>query len=197
MLHLGAHTGQEAADYARIGLPVVWVEGDPRTFRKLRRNISKFPNQIAAQGLLDESERDVTFWRANNSGASSSVFPLAEDHGYKSIGLEMVGKKKIRSTRLDKLFSEAEISHLSHWVLDLQGSELRALKGAGNLLSIASSLEVEISREPQYDGGVLYPELKDFLMEQGFREIWAEPYFHGIAFFEKSSEIEYIRNLTG
>jgi hypothetical protein len=76
--------------------------------------------------------------------------------------------------------------------LDLQGSELRALKGAGTLLSVASSLEVEISREPQYDGGVLYHELRDFLTEQGFCEIWAEPYFHGIAFFERSQEAENI-----
>ena len=185
VLHLGAHIGQEAAEYSRTGHSVIWVEGDPRTFRKLKRNIKKFPNQIAVKALLDERERDVRFWRANNSGASSSVFPLAQNHGYKSIGLAMVGSRKIRSARLDQLFSESQLSHFNHWVLDLQGSELRALRGAGELLSIASSLEVEISREPQYDGGVLYPELRDFLMERGFREIWAEPYFHGIAFFER------------
>ena len=114
ILHLGAHTGQEAAEYSRNGYSVIWVEGDPRTFRKLKRNIKKFPNQIAVKALLDERERDVRFWRANNSGASSSVFPLAQNHGYESIGLEMVGSRKIRSTRLDQLFSVSQLSPFNH-----------------------------------------------------------------------------------
>ena len=35
VLHLGAHYGQEAAQYAAFGLPVVWVEADPKAHRKL------------------------------------------------------------------------------------------------------------------------------------------------------------------
>ena len=132
VLDLCAHIGQEATEYSRTTHSVIWVEGDPRNFRRLKRNISKFPNQIAGKALPDERERDVRFWRKNNYGASSSVFPLAQNHGYKSIGLAMVGSRKIRSTRLDQLLSGSQLSHFDHWVLGLRGSELRALRWLEN-----------------------------------------------------------------
>ena len=97
----------------------------------------------------------------------------------------MIGRTRIGSSRLVQLFSRSQFSDFNHWVLEPQGSELRVLRGAGELLSNASSLEVEISRQPQYDGGVLYPALREFLTERAFREIWDEPYFRGNAFFER------------
>jgi hypothetical protein len=51
---------------------------------------------------------------------------------------------------------------------DLQGMELAALKGCGDLLSSVSAIHCEVQNFPLYEGAPLYPEVYKWLKQRGF-----------------------------
>ena len=67
-----------------------------------------------------------------------------------------------------------DISEYSHWVVDLQGAELLALKGAENSLKFCKTILIEVSKVDIYDNGVLWLELKNWLIQRGFYPV-SEP----------------------
>lgn len=169
VLHLGAHVGQEAGAYSNQGLPVVWVEGDPKVYERLQEKIAPYANQRAINALLGRENVDlVDFHIASNDGQSSSVYPLANNHGFESIGLQMVESIRLPLVRLDEIIPPDQITAYSHWVVDLQGAELEALIGAGDLIDSCYTMDVEVSTREVYSGGARYHELADFLSEKGF-----------------------------
>ena len=185
VLHIGAHLGQESAKYAEIGTDVLWVEADPETYKLLQHQISVYSNsQKSINALLGEkSHQRVDFYRASNNGQSSSIFKFGEDkfpNVFTSSTIELV------SMRLDDLFSESELAHYDHWVIDVQGAELQVLHGAINSLPSCKSLLVEVSRANHYEGGANYEDLCNFLRRFGFKPLW-EPQegFHGNLLFLK------------
>jgi FkbM family methyltransferase len=185
ILHLGAHVGGEAVEYSKLGIPVVWVEGDPSIYAELEKSIAPLSRHRGLLALLGAEDKDsVKFNLASNNGGSSSLYALEQNHGFEKIGLEMVGSKMLPMKRLDSALDSEQVKGLSHWVVDLQGAELEALKGADSLLDYCQTLEIEVSLRKIYKGGVQYAELKEFLREKGLSPLWnPHPGFHGDHFF--------------
>lgn len=53
VIHIGANEGQEREHYKKYGLQkVLWIEADPEAFKKLKKNISQYKNQIALNYLV-------------------------------------------------------------------------------------------------------------------------------------------------
>ena len=171
VLHIGAHFGQEASEYASKNKKVIWIEAHPDYFQILNKAIERYPNQVAVNALLGDSSKKTQFFVASNEGASSSIFDLALEHGYEKIGLEMTTTVELDMKRLDDILTPDMVEHLTHWVVDVQGAELAVLRGAGELINFAKSMEVEVSTREVYQGGVLYEELNAFLDAQGFRPV--------------------------
>jgi FkbM family methyltransferase len=171
VLHVGAHFGEERDFYHQMKLNVFWVEAVPEFFKKLKNNISTYPDQIAANYLLGNHDKKIVkFYLANNEGSSSSVFKLTKDNGFQ--GLEMNGAIEIEMRRLDKVLKPIQVDSYPNWIIDAQGAELDVLKGAGKLLDQVSSIMVEVSTREIYKGGTNYLELKEFLREFNFIPIW-------------------------
>ena len=84
----------------------------------------------------------------------------------------MTGTLYLDMKRLDKIFNKKKIKDYNHWVIDVQGAELDVFKGAGELLNLPTSIEVEVSTREEYLGGAKYRELKDFLRDFGFLPLW-------------------------
>ena len=184
VLHIGAHFGQEAGEYAAKEKTVIWIEAHPEYFKTLNITIGKYPNQIAVNALLGESSKKTQFFIASNEGASSSIFDLSLEHGYEEIGLKMTTTVELDMKRLDDVLSPDMVKNLSHWVVDVQGAELSVLKGAGELINFAKSMEVEVSTREVYQGGVLFEELNAFLGSQGFEPVHQPlPSWHGDILF--------------
>lgn len=74
----------------------------------------------------------------------------------------------VEVVRLDDWAANAGVEHVDFIWLDLQGYELVALQGAPQLLRSASALHIEVSHLPLFEGGVLYPELREWLGARGF-----------------------------
>jgi FkbM family methyltransferase len=186
VLHLGAHLGQEAGAYSVKKKPVIWVEAIPSIYSRLCKKISTIPNQSAFCALLtDRDGGEYTFHISNNDeGVSSSIYEFGkygngEASLWPDLDLKMTGHITLSSVRLDTLLKENNVnpSEYDMWVMDLQGAELLALKGAGHLLAYCRSLYVEVSLVEVYRGGAMWRELEGFLSGRGFTPLW-QPIWH-------------------
>jgi hypothetical protein len=130
----------------------------------------------------------VPFYRYSNDGASSSIFRETEllRENWKDIGLKETGEVlPLVTRRLDSVLHSLDFSFegMNCLILDIQGSELEALKGTGSSIGNFDFVEVEVSQEEIYSGASLFDEVDDFLSNNGFRRITDIPW-HGDVVYE-------------
>jgi FkbM family methyltransferase len=186
ILHIGAHHGQEALFYERLNLPVLWVEADPNSYAKLKRNVINFPNQTCRNFIAHSiCAVNSEFHIASNNGESSSIFPIAVNDYWE--GLENVGVTYLPAMKVDCAISRAEIEKYSYWVIDVQGAELEVLRGSLKSLKSCRYLNLEVSQGTFYKGGAHYSDLKQFLENLGFFPIWDPSDVHEEIVFHNSN----------
>ncbi len=172
VIHVGASFGQERDIYAGAGLPVIWLEAHPGVFRSLLDNLAiGYSNQKALNYLItDEDDLEYPFNVANNDGMSSSIFPLGEHKDiWPDIGY--VETLCLKSKTLDTALAGEDLAVFDTLVLDVQGAELKALRGATETLKGLKYIRCEAADFPIYEGGALDCQLDDFLAKQGFQRI--------------------------
>ena len=171
VIHIGANTGQERDLYAAFGLDVVWVEPIPWVFEKLQANLAGYPRQRAYNYLLADDEREYDFHIADNEGASSSIWEFS---GHTAMWPDIRYNKTVtlQSITLSSLarLEHIEVERFNSLVLDTQGSELKILKGAGDLLAGFRFIKAEAADFEAYKGCCLVGEIGSFLAGRGFRE---------------------------
>tara|TARA_X000000950_G_scaffold205530_1_gene247234 strand:- start:11574 stop:12299 length:726 start_codon:yes stop_codon:yes gene_type:complete len=192
ILHIGGHRGTEAGVYDWFNKPVVWIEADPYLFDELETNIKKHYNQKAFCVLLgDKNFSNVPFYISNNDGACSSIFEFSDDVKKGKLWKDRVffTKKKIflKMITLDELIKDKKIkiSRFDHWILDIQGAELLALKGGKKSLKFCKSIQIEISKKIYYKGGANWKNIKKFLEKENFKLIEKPKYDHTEVTFER------------
>lgn len=196
VVHVGAHHGQELDDYLALKpRQILWIEADPQTYVELNRRMLSVTSKEtkilwlnAAAGDVDGLE--IPFYRFNNNGASSSFFRGTDllRETWKDIGLKETGETPMLMTRrLDSIFRSIDFQIMgpSILVLDIQGAELAALRGLGDLAQEFNFLEVEVSRESIYEGAPLFAELDSFLQTRGFMKTTDVPW-HGDVVYSNS-----------
>jgi FkbM family methyltransferase len=112
--------------------------------------------------------KTVTTWFDGNRGASS-MFKAngAVDHIEKYIQDEI----KMPCLRLDTFCKENNITNIDAIWMDLQGAEMLALKGLGEVLDTVFIIQTELEINPMYENQCLYNEVNELLVNKGFRQI--------------------------
>jgi FkbM family methyltransferase len=192
VLHLGAHKGQEADIYQWFGKKVIWIEAIPKIFDQLKDNLCFYKNQEAYCLLLGDMDNlKKSFFISNNDSVSSSLFKFSkntlEGKYFSDTKLKIQDEIILEMSKLDSFVKKnnINISEYNHWIVDLQGAELLALKGAENSLKFCDSLLIEVSKVDIYENGVLWPELKDWLMKRNFYPITEPTQDHSDILFRK------------
>lgn len=176
VLHVGANLGQEAAAYHDWGMRRVWwIEADPVVFAKLERNIADYPEQKAILACVSEEDgASVRFNLASNDGASSSALaPDVERCRHEWPGVKFVGSVELPGVRLDTLVNDGTLplADCDLLVLDLQGSELVALRSLGPQLPTFKAVLTEVNLKRMYHGVALLHEVDFFFQRHGFRRV--------------------------
>jgi FkbM family methyltransferase len=167
VLHIGAHTGQEAYFYNKLGLRVFWIEAIPEKYKILKERILAFPKQRCANVLLgSQNLTRVKFYLSSNDFQSSSIYNFGNQVRVKN--LSMIDSINLEMKRLDSCIRAKFIANYPHWVVDVQGAELEVLKGAGKLLDFCYSLQVEVTSREYYKNGANAQKVIDFLGAKGF-----------------------------
>jgi FkbM family methyltransferase len=172
VIHVGASVGQERAQYAGLGLEVLWVEPIPEVFVTLQANLAACPRQRALQALVaDVDGREYEFHVANNAGQSSSILQL-KDHRDVWPEVSFTRSIKLRGVTLPTLLADEviDVSRYDALVMDTQGSELMVLQGAVALLPRFKFIKTEAADFEIYEGCAQLRDISAFLAPYGFIE---------------------------
>lgn len=99
---------------------------------------------------------------------SSSLLPATETQIGFAPGAAPKGVETVHVRRLDQCVDPAQITRPALLKLDVQGSELNALQGCGDLLAVIDYVYVEVSFVALYSGQGLVDEIVAFLLGRGF-----------------------------
>lgn len=171
VVHVGAHTGEEAFDYHEaVSGPVWWIEGNPDIIDTLRRNVEPYGQNVVCALVYDCDDADVAFHVTNYNSLSSSVFEFGT-HRKVSPDVYFVETKTLRGYTLDTIAAVHGIEGCNFLNMDLQGAELLALMGGQKLLDRIDYVFCEINVDELYKGCARLPELDEFLGRRGFERV--------------------------
>ncbi len=182
ILHIGAHYGQEIQAYAENSVKkVVWIDANKRVFRELINETASYSSieQHYLCACLSDQKEEVQFHIANNGtnntdGQSSSLLELGT-HAKMYPHITYVDHQKVTTQRFDEWHQHYtdrfKIEEIDFVNLDVQGAELKVLKGFGDLLALPTlrAIYTEINLEEVYKGCCQIEDLDDHLKQYGFR----------------------------
>jgi FkbM family methyltransferase len=133
-------------------------------------DITLVPKAISdSNGTLDffaiDPVKTVTPHTDGNIGASS-LFQANPEYPHEQYHQNKIS---VEATTLAQWAEEASISSVDLVWMDLQGAELKALEGMGELLKNTKILYTEVEFKPLYLGQPLFGDIDKFLRSHGFR----------------------------
>jgi FkbM family methyltransferase len=167
VLHVGAHRGEEVPAYTRAGwLPVVLVDALPECAAHLQRVHAERSDVDVHLGVAWDADGEGLTMHRTNNGESSSVLPMGS-HRQRHPEVRIVDEFTVSSVRLDTLLA-GDPRRFDAVMMDIQGAELRALRGLGERLEDVRWIYCEVNQEDLYIGSALLDEVDAYLGEQGF-----------------------------
>ena len=189
ILHIGAHNCEELDSYNNYGLKnnqIIWVEANPEL---VKNNLTIDKSRIIKNFICCDEDSGTKILNISNNGQSSSIFELGtHKNSYPSI--KYTDLVEVKNNRIDTMYSKENIpTNFANFVnIDIQGAELLALKGMGDLLHYFEYAYVEVNRDYVYKDGALINEIDEYLSKYNFKRIetnWTN---------EKWGEALYIKN---
>ena len=164
ILHVGAHECEELADYDKyLGREsVVWVEA---LLDKVDHCKRVYPGVIIEQAVVSDCVENLLFYRSCN-GQSSSILDFGT-HMIHHPSIHYVGYYQVTTQRLDSILNKYTVP-FNFINIDIQGAELKALKGMESYLPSIQYIYTEVNSDYVYKGCCLVTELDEYLGQFGF-----------------------------
>lgn len=162
ILDVGSYTGEQACEFASQfpQAQIFAFEARPQSAEVVRRNVAQFPNIAVIEAAVHDFDGQTVFQVVDelNPGASSLFVGSAPE-------VQPIQQTPItvRALRLDTWAKRAGISRFDLVWMDLQGAELLALRGMGEMLRTVQAIQLEITYRELYRGQVMWPEVRTFL----------------------------------
>jgi FkbM family methyltransferase len=144
-------------------------ECNPESIPVCRENIKDIPKIRLIEKAVWDENKIIDFYATDmersidkNIGASSALRHRDNEREFfqKKISVEAI--------RLDSFIVENKIGIIDLLCMDLQGAELRALKGLGDKIFSVRFIILEMSFESYYHGEYLFADIDRFLIQKGF-----------------------------
>jgi FkbM family methyltransferase len=168
VIQLGAHYFQERDEFVKLGIKdFVLVEPQKHAFEVLKTKCNAI-NVKAFQCAISDFEGQAEMFCDLGEGQSSSILkPKKHTEEYPSIEFK---RKEIVTVRLLK---NLDFDHYKYniLVMDLQGNELKALKGSGTILNHIDAIYTEVNFIELYEDCALIWQLDDYLHAFGFKRV--------------------------
>jgi FkbM family methyltransferase len=165
VLHVGAHLGEEAQIYEKYSwTPVQWIEAQPKLAKQLKERTDPAIHKVINAAVWSEDDIQMSFHIASNSQSSSLLDFGTHKEDYPDINY--IEEISVSTRRIDSLISIENIPNFIN--LDIQGAELRAIKGLGSHLIKVDYIYTEVNRKDVYQNCTKVKELDSFLIDEGF-----------------------------
>ena len=165
VIQVGANIGQELPLITNITENIYLFEPLSKVFEELKKNSSNYKNVNIFNYALGEKE-EISFIHianTNNSASSSILKPTLHLDYFPQIEFET--SEEINIKRFDNIDFQFYANFL---ILDVQGYELKVIKGFGDSLDNIDFIYTEVSTEEMYENNILIQELDHELYELGF-----------------------------
>jgi len=163
ILHVGAHECEELNDY-EIYLPrnkILWVEALPGKVNECKQ---RYQNLLIENAIVSDVVENVRF-NISNNGQSSSILDFGL-HSTFHPHVHYVASFESETKLLKDLISKYDIDY-NFLNLDIQGAELKALKGMEEYLPKVDYIYTEVNSDYVYKECALVTELDDYLSKFG------------------------------
>jgi len=167
ILHVGAHECEEMNDY-EIYLPrnkILWVEA---LQNKVEYNKSRYPDILIEQAVVSDQIEKVKF-NISNNGQSSSFLDFGL-HSTFHPSVIYIDSFETETKVLKDILKNYDIS-FNFLNLDIQGVELKALKGMEDYLSKVGYIYTEVNCDYVYKDCGLVTEIDDYLKTFGLERV--------------------------
>lgn len=186
----GAYDGADSVSLSRkwpIGR-VISFEPNPSSFAKFLVRTEDCPNvegyNLAVNSFNGFATLNICYGYSGDDPVFQGASSLLEASDWKA--LDYQGPKvRVPCVVLDDWCRENKIERIDFMWLDLEGMELQLLKSSPHILNTVQVIYTETNFQPFRMGMVLYPELREFLENSGFRLLshWYAKDYQGNAIF--------------
>ncbi len=184
VLDVGANAGQYAASLREAAFEGRIASFEPLAapFTILERSAADDPLWDCWQCALGDYDGTVSMHVAGNAGQSSSVLPMLKTHRDVLPSANYVGTEEVTIHRLDSVAAEILLpDDVAFLKVDVQGFEKHVIAGgAATVPDRCVGLQLELSFEPLYDGGMLSQEALELVRSLGFALAGFAPVFFDV-----------------
>lgn len=175
VLHVGAFCGEELNQYRSIGLiNTILFEPQKHIYEILSKNL--LPTEQAYNVGLGDEECELDLYLSSRNGGiafgsgGSSSFLKPKIHLTEHPEVSFNGVERCKIKTLDNIIKEnkIDIEQYNFLNVDVQGYELKVLKGAINTLKYVKFIIAEVNRAEVYENCPMIEEIDLFLKEFGF-----------------------------
>jgi FkbM family methyltransferase len=186
ILHVGAHDCEELQLYEEYidRTKILWIDG---LLDKVIANKNKYENLLIEHAVISDKVENLKFFRSNND-QSSSIFNLGLHKKFHP-WVHYIGHYDVETKKLDSILPNYNIDY-NFINLDIQGAELKALKGMESYLEKIDYIYTEVNEDYVYEGCNLITEIDDYLSKFNFKRVevsWWEDCKWGDAFYIKNN----------
>lgn len=182
ILHVGAHECEELSDYEKYLTRnvILWIEAlqDKVVFCK-----KKYNGVLIENAVVSDTIETVKF-NISNNGQSSSILELGL-HKQFHPHVHYVNSFETKTQMLKDIICKYNIEY-NFLNLDIQGAELKALKGMEEYLNKVDYVYTEVNSDYVYKDCCIITELDDYLKRFNLFRVetkWCENYRWGDAFY--------------
>ena len=163
ILHVGAHECEELYDYERYlqRNKILWVEALPEKIEFCKQ---KYKNLLIENAVVSDIIENVSF-NVSNNGQSSSILEFGLHSQYHP-HVHYVTSFEAETKLLKNIINKYDISY-NFLNLDIQGAELKALKGMEKYLNNVDYIYTEVNSDYVYKGCAIITEIDNYLKQFG------------------------------
>lgn len=168
VVHVGAHLAEESKEYEKFNwVPIIWIEAQPSLVEELKKKLDPAFNSVIEAAVWNKSDVELELNVASNSQSTSLLDFGTHESSYPDV--TFTNSLKVKTKRLDELLQDYVCPNFIN--LDLQGVELQALEGLGNLIEKFDYIFVEVNKAEVYKECTLVGTLDSFLDQSGFSRV--------------------------
>jgi FkbM family methyltransferase len=167
VIHVGAHLAEELQAYHKLGINNIdWFEANPELYNILLAKLNRVEGSRVYNFAVSDKEDQEVELNITSSTQSSSLLKL-NTHKISYPDIDTERKIKVYTKRLDKVYNKNNI--IGNFInLDIQGTELKALKGLGKLIENLNYIYTEVNLTNVYSGCTKLHQLDYYLGKAGF-----------------------------
>jgi FkbM family methyltransferase len=168
ILHVGANVCEEYNEYKKLTDNIIYIEANPEIVKQVKLNLPEI--NIHQALITDEDNTSYEFKISSNNGQSSSILDF-NLHKVNHPSVSFIDKIQLESITIDNFITKNGIdkSNINALVLDIQGVELKALKGSKELLKNINIIYTEVNIDDTYTGCDRMKDIDEFLYTYGFK----------------------------